>query len=208
MSRYIPQWTVVLCLSLGISQSQAQDGIASSSDCSHIDIPYTENANLTREERIALMDQAFFDSLEQFELCQSARNSQGGGGGAGGGGGGSAGGGTASGSPNDGSNGGTTTESFASSDIAGTEEPMPPPVAKDLPDLDTDPEQTAGIPSEDDTRPRTLGSGKAPEDIPPADNDDALAAQIRHAAENERDPKKRARLWNEYRKYKGLPTKR
>lgn len=48
--------------------------------------------------------------------------------------------------------------------------------------------------------------GKPPEDIPPADNDDILAAQIRAAAEAESDPETKAALWNEYRKYKGLPT--
>jgi tRNA splicing ligase len=50
-------------------------------------------------------------------------------------------------------------------------------------------------------------NGELPEDIPSAKNDDALAAQIRYAAENETDPIKRKQLWNEYRKYKGLPTK-
>jgi hypothetical protein len=53
----------------------------------------------------------------------------------------------------------------------------------------------------------TGGSGKLPEDIPPAANDDALAAQIRYAAENEPDPVKAAQLWNEYRKYKGMAPK-
>ena len=53
----------------------------------------------------------------------------------------------------------------------------------------------------------SVANGKLPEDIPSADNDSALAAQIRHAAENETDPVKKAQLWNEYRKYKGLPQK-
>jgi hypothetical protein len=53
-----------------------------------------------------------------------------------------------------------------------------------------------------------LATGKLPEDIPPAKNDDALAAQIRYAAENEQDPVKSAQLWNEYRKYKGLAIKK
>ncbi len=50
----------------------------------------------------------------------------------------------------------------------------------------------------------TSCNGKLPEDIPPAANDDALAAQIRYAAENEPDPVKAKQLWNEYRKYKGM----
>ncbi len=49
--------------------------------------------------------------------------------------------------------------------------------------------------------------GATPGDIPSANNDDVVAAQIRQAAEAEQDPQKRARLWNEYRRYKGLPEK-
>ena len=50
----------------------------------------------------------------------------------------------------------------------------------------------------------SAANGKLPDDIPSADNDSALAAQIRRAAENETDPNKRKLLWDEYRKYKGL----
>lgn len=53
---------------------------------------------------------------------------------------------------------------------------------------------------------KNLNNGKLPEDIPPADNDSVLEAQIRQAAINEKDPVIQKRLWNEYRKYKGLPT--
>ena len=52
-----------------------------------------------------------------------------------------------------------------------------------------------------------LDSGKIPDDIPAADNDSVLEAQIRQAATEEKDPGVRASLWDEYRKYKGLPTK-
>ena len=51
------------------------------------------------------------------------------------------------------------------------------------------------------------GGTKAPNDIPPADNDSIFEKQIREAAENETDPEVKERLWNEYRKYKGLPVK-
>jgi len=46
-----------------------------------------------------------------------------------------------------------------------------------------------------------------PPDIPAsvAANDDIIAAQFREAAEAETDPKVRAQLWNDYRRYKGLP---
>jgi len=53
---------------------------------------------------------------------------------------------------------------------------------------------------------KNLGNGKVPEDIPSANNDSVLEGQIRQAAMNETDPKIKAQLWNEYRKYKGLPA--
>ena len=53
---------------------------------------------------------------------------------------------------------------------------------------------------------RTRTNGKVPEDIPPADNDSALEAQIRQAAIEETDPALKKRLWDEYRRYKGLPV--
>ena len=53
---------------------------------------------------------------------------------------------------------------------------------------------------------RTQGGGKDPEDIPPEDNDSALEAQIRQAAIEETDPELKKRLWDEYRRYKGLPV--
>ena len=63
--------------------------------------------------------------------------------------------------------------------------------------------------------PRRAGSGgtpgddsdDVPDDIPRGDNDSVLEAQIRRAAMEETDPRIRAELWNEYRKYKGLPVK-
>ena len=54
---------------------------------------------------------------------------------------------------------------------------------------------------------RALDNGKLPEDIPPADNDDIIAKQIRAAALAEPDPLKQAKLWNEYRRYKGISEK-
>jgi len=45
---------------------------------------------------------------------------------------------------------------------------------------------------------------KPPEDIPDGQDDDVVARQLREAAMREPDPEVRERLWNEYRKYKGL----
>ena len=41
-----------------------------------------------------------------------------------------------------------------------------------------------------------------PEDIPDGSDDDVVARQIREAAEKEKDPKLRKKLWEEYRRYK------
>jgi len=41
-----------------------------------------------------------------------------------------------------------------------------------------------------------------PDDIPNGSDDDVVARQIREAAMQEKDPKLRAKLWEEYRKYK------
>ena len=52
-----------------------------------------------------------------------------------------------------------------------------------------------------------LTNGKIPDDIPDADNDSVFEAQIRAAAMAETDPDTQKNLWNEYRRYKGLPEK-
>ena len=62
------------------------------------------------------------------------------------------------------------------------------------------------LPTSEDNK-KTLSNGKLPEDIPPADNDDIIAKQIREAALAEPDPQKQAKLWNEYRRYKGIPER-
>ena len=46
-----------------------------------------------------------------------------------------------------------------------------------------------------------------PTDIPRGDDDDVVARQLREAAMQEPDPVLREKLWNEYRKYKGMPVK-
>ena len=44
----------------------------------------------------------------------------------------------------------------------------------------------------------------APDDIPSGDDDDVVARQLREAAMRETDPQLREKLWDEYRKYKGI----
>lgn len=65
---------------------------------------------------------------------------------------------------------------------------------------------TATNKSTQDNQDATLSNGKAPDDIPPAENDDIIAQQFRQAAIEETDPVAKAKLWNEYRRYKNLPV--
>ena len=43
-----------------------------------------------------------------------------------------------------------------------------------------------------------------PADIPDRNDDDVVARQLREAAMREPDPAVREKLWDEYRKYKGI----
>ena len=90
-----------------------------------------------------------------------------------------------------------------SSGLSGTE----PPESLQINDEDAlsgSSEDYPPTPSTIQNNKRTLSNGKLPEDIPPADNDDIIAKQIREAALGEPDPQKQAKLWNEYRRYKGI----
>lgn len=49
---------------------------------------------------------------------------------------------------------------------------------------------------------RGTHSAPPPADIPSGDDDDVVARQLREAAQKERDPVLRDKLWDEYRKYK------
>ncbi len=215
--------------------SAGRDAGTLSHDCTEVTVDYTDDANLTREERIARMDRAFQRSLSRFEECQSERaGSAGGTGSAGASGSGTAG---SAGSESDGAE-----TSTAASDISGPDAPaeVPAPsgtstaasdVTGDEPTVTAATTPGANAPSsggkwappEDAANPqkieenpageepvreaaRTQDNGKVPEDIPPADNDSALEAQIRQAAIEETDPELKKRLWDEYRRYKGLPV--
>ena len=66
-----------------------------------------------------------------------------------------------------------------------------PPMAPKAPDYDQEiPEQVAVY--------------APPADIPDGDDDDVVARQLREAAMREPDPMLREKLWDEYRKYKGI----
>jgi len=64
-----------------------------------------------------------------------------------------------------------------------------------------DPQQRGGMANR-----QAAGSGASPPpDLPDGSDDDVLARQLREAAQSEPDPELRAKLWREYRRYKGLP---
>jgi len=211
-----------------------QNPIGDTIDCTDIRVDYSDDPNLTREERLILMDEALMESINKFEHCQKqkalnggtdASNNESAGS--------SVQGAERNGNIKQGVSGETDdgggafsggVESAASSSMSGTE---PAPFETNTPGTTENfqTEESAGTPKPsggknhgNDGEPRSKGgikarsnvdmkNGQTPDDIPNAKNDDALAAQIRYAAENETDPEKREQLWNEYRKYKGLPQK-
>ena len=52
--------------------------------------------------------------------------------------------------------------------------------------------------------PPDVAKYPAPSDIPSGSGDDVVARQLREAASRETDPAVREKLWDEYRKYKGI----
>ena len=188
--------------------------ISESQDCNEISIPDIDSLNLTREEKIALLDRVLMDSLSQYSPCRNAMSASSGGGGS------SASGemqGTGAGS---GQNQGysassapaSSTSSEASGELQGTESAM---VNEEI-QIDTQSEDSGGMQGiEPETQEAAVTespsapamNGKLPEDIPPADNDSVIAKQLREAAIQETDPVKQAELWNKYRRYKNLPER-
>lgn len=153
-------------------------------DCEVVGINYQDNPELTRAEKLALMEQAFYESLKKFEDCNLSVNSSS----------------SSSGNAAAANNGSSGAESAASDAMQGTE-------AETGQDAVAASDTSSELSDEETSEPVLSGpadNGKIPEGIPPAENDDAIAAQIRIAAEAETDPEIRKKLWNEYRKYKGM----
>lgn len=177
------------------------------SDCTDVSVEYEDDPSLTAEERLTLMEQSFYRSLNKFDLCHDASsNSNGVDAGAGGA--------NGTGDSDSGDAEGTST---ATSDMSGTEgtsaekssEGTAVSISSEISGAESDTSTPASVNSDGQTEGNEpldeLDGGSTPEDIPSADNDSVLEAQIRQAAINETDPDVKARLWNEYRKYKGLP---
>ena len=194
---------------IGVSyQVYADEALGSVIDCTEMEIIYIDRPDMTHSERLEAMDRAFYESVNRFELCNlsnqsssssesvnSASQAS------------SAGSETATGGE-DGESDESGFDSVASPSMTGTETESTLP-ASDFPEDSSMPEN-----AQDDASDEAVviygnsgANGALPEDIPDANNDDVVAAQIRLAAEIEKDPVKKEKLWNEYRKYKGLPVK-
>ncbi len=188
-----------------LAQDDTTSSIGAGDDCSDISVDYQNLSNLTQKERVALMDKALLHSLSKYERCQLVHSNASSGGGASG-----SGAGGTSGSGGGSAGNGQQASSTASSDMSGTQAPAEQMTSdnsgSNSGNSDTNPESTNKKASSRSKSVRASGSGKIPDDIPPVDNDSVLEEQIRQAAINETDPVIKAKLWNEYRKYKGLPA--
>ncbi|OUR75977.1 hypothetical protein A9Q83_16580 [Alphaproteobacteria bacterium 46_93_T64] len=174
----------IICLGLAIimpvNSFADSGGKKGADDCVDNSVNYADDESLTHQEKIAAMDRALNNSLNRYDSCVTSVNS--------------------SSAASSNSSGGATSSS-AASDVSGTEATSP---ANTVTAGNTEASGSADTASA--SRP-PQSNGKLPEDIPKADNDSVLQAQIRQAAINETDPAKKERLWDEYRKYKGLPLK-
>ncbi len=159
---------------------------------------------LTRSEKIAMMEKQYFDSLAAFSECLERK--------------------TAASGANDGAGGGASgyVDSAAAPGIEGNEpdtsayesttaaEPMElasvdPETPIDSPvnlDAADSPQPEYRSSSRPNPQDQVVNNGAVPEDLRNADNDSVLEAQIRRAATNETDPVAREKLWEQLRKYK------
>lgn len=196
--------------------NHARADTATSQDCAPFELSSEshgqDDALLTRKERIAQLDKTLLEAANNYP-CQSASGlgdgiGDGGASGASGGAQGAA------------SQTGAATESTPASDIEGADNsPGAEAVAESTPVGDIQGDRPISQESADEqdnqdatANPKVAGksgqvepNGKLPGDIPAAENDDIIAQQFRQAAREETDPVAKAKLWNEYRRYKGLP---
>lgn len=191
-----------------INNVPSAGNISSSDDCTEININYKLDGKLTREEAISRMDEAFYESLSKFDACQVSQSSASDNASASSGGGSNGAGSNGSGANEMGAGeaGSSGISSVASPDLSGTSAPIENGVSATATSKggDVSTAMSARGTKKNIRAGTQTGSGKIPEDIPSADNDSVLQAQIRQAAMNETDPETRKKLWNEYRKYKGL----
>lgn len=164
------------------------------SECDDLSVNYEEDQFLTKREQIEMMDEALIASLDKFESCIKSQSNL---------------------INNDNSNPSSST-SFESQELSGNASSTGSEELSENMDSDTNSseldESQLSYENESNNDIQSTGknenfgsNGKLPEDIPQDDNDDVLAKQIKNAALKEKDPEKRKKIWNEYRKYKNLP---
>lgn len=201
---------LLLLTSLGVTQAAE---LSKSRDCLVFELDDAINPELTNQENIDMMNDIFMRSVNSVKHCDATTKFNGASGGS-----------TSGGSGVGGGQGIKGNSARPSGDLSGTE-----PTVQSIEHSPTQPDNSenySSIQSQiDQALSKSGGSdaatkssiiadnlqssknGAVPEDIPQSDNDSAFEAQIRTAAENETDPEVREKLWNEYRKYKGLAVK-
>ena len=193
--------SVRIAVTVLVAAAAAHAGEAAERDCApsalHAD---ADGRPLTREEKIARLDEALRESLARFDECLAAAVVPADAGSGADGAPGNATGDGGTGPPAAGGAGAPeaagAVESVAAEGVEGTK-------------------ATRGVDAGVSGTEPPAGSGgiragapdDIPDDIPEPDNDSVLEAQIRRAAMGETDPRVRAELWNEYRRYKGLPAR-
>lgn len=186
------------CLAVVRSGSPFPDNLP----CPVIVPPVTQSADIATQEeqtpgeQIATLDSMLNTGLgeyderllrEQERIKASAPNNNSENGGSGGGG-------------SDGSDGGGS--EAAGSETAGDSEGGDDPASNENQTASTG-GQAAGRPGGSGTGPGSPGKDiDQPADIPDGSDDDIVARQLREAAEKETDPELKAKLWEEYRRYK------
>lgn len=138
---------------------------------------------MSRDETVAMMDRAFYESLIDYSECLKGTGGYGA------------------------QHGGAIgVSSVAATGVQGIEATSSP-VASDASGVDSSSATSGPIVSLPDSQTETvdapaLGQGKVPEDLVDSNNDDVLMAQIRKAAMETEDPAVREKLWNQLREYK------
>ena len=177
---------------------------------------------LTRAEQVALLDEMYYRAVN----CPAERDSNsdisGGGGGGGGSnsnsdnGGGDGGGGNGGNSGNSNSNSDAVDSDIGNSDIAtggvgvavgdGIRGEQPADKGRGVTGETAEGADEVAVRSATGgtTGVHTPNDRTTPSDIPPADNDDIIARQLRQAALDETDAGIKAKLWDEYRRYVGI----
>ncbi|MDQ6975581.1 MAG: hypothetical protein Q9M22_03325 [Mariprofundaceae bacterium] len=186
-------WVYFLPVNITLAEEYQQSSVGASDDCTDISVDFKASSNLTQKERIALMDEALTLSLNKYERCQnteriSTLNKS-----------------SAKSASSEGE-GNQAIASKASAMMTGTEPAAEQQERKGSEQKTENKTPTIKGETGTDSNDKVLGNGKVPDDIPPVNNDSILEEQIRRAAMNETDPVIKEKLWNEYRRYKGLPA--